>query len=483
MIEIRVQLHDPDDPIGHTWHADETREARDRVRAAVLNSGYTWPSAPVTVTLSPPARLSAVAGGDLALACAVLTAAGLLHTGHLGQTVLVGDLALNGQLRPVRGVLPALLAARQAGLRHAIVPHAQLAEAALVPDLQVRGAERLSDVLAWLRDEHHPLPAPAAPAAASDPQQLADLAEVHGQPDAVRALEVAAAGGHHLLLLGPAGSGTTLLARCLPGLLPDLSGDQALEVTAIHSQAGTLTPEAPLITRPPLVSPHHSTSVPALLGGGSGVAKPGAISRAHHGVLHLDSAGEFGPSRLESLRTALEDGEIRLARRDGIARYPTKFLLLLTTAACPCGRSEQQCSCSPHTRRRYLARLSGPLLDRIDLRVRLRSTPPGSGPSADNTALVRARVEHARHRAAARWATHGWRTNAEVPAELLRREFGLPRHVTAELDRALTTGAITKRGADRTVRVAWTLADMSCVDQPGSDHIAEALAFRDRRPT
>jgi magnesium chelatase family protein len=456
-------------------------ETVERLRAAVCNSDLAWPTAPVTVTLSPPARLPAVAG-DLALACAVLAAAGLLPTGRLGQTVLVGDLGLDGQIRPVRGVLPALLAAWRAGLRQAIVPRAGLAEAGLVPGLRVRGAERLSDVVAWLRDEQHTLPAPGAPATAPDPQDGSDLSDVRGQPEAVRALEVAAAGGHHLLLVGLPGSGATMLASRLPGLLSDLSGQQALEVTAIHSLAGTLTAEAPLITRPPFIDPHHSTSAPALVGGGVGVAKPGAVSRAHCGVLFLDEAAEFAPRCLEALRTAVEEGEIRLARRDGVARYPARFQLVLASPPCPCARSESDCSCSPHARRRYLARLSGPLLDRVDLRVRLRPAPPPGapdGPVPEGTAVVRERVRAARQRAAHRWADDGAATNAEVPATVLRD--ALPNPVIGQVDRALSVGALTRCGAERVLRVAWTLADLAGLDRPGDDQIAEALAFRDRR--
>jgi magnesium chelatase family protein len=296
---------------------------------------------------------------------------------------------------------------------------------------------------------------------------------------------VAAAGAHHLLFVGAPGTGKTMLARRLPGLLPQLTHEQALEVTAIHSIAGTLSPESPLITTPPFVAPHHSTSVPALVGGGVGLAKPGAISKAHHGVLFMDEACEYGPHRLEALRTALEEGEIRLARRDGVARYPARFQLILATNPCPCAPPrELDCSCSPHARRRYLARLSGPMLDRVDLRVRMRpitamSLAEQSQP--ESTVSVRARVAAARQRAAARWADRGWRTNAEVPGPVLRRDFALPRSATALLDRGLASGAVTARGADRCIRVAWTLSDLASLDRPGPDQVAAALEFRDRR--
>jgi magnesium chelatase family protein len=276
-----------------------------------------------------------------------------------------------------------------------------------------------------------------------------------------------------------------MLARRLPGLLPALSEEQALEVTAVHSIAGLLAPDAPLISTPPFVAPHHSTSVPGLVGGGSGVAKPGAISQAHHGVLFMDEACEFGPNRLEALRTALEEGEVRLARRDGVARYPANFQLVLATNPCPCAPPrELDCTCSPHERRRYIGRLSGPLLDRVDLRVRMRPITAMSGAEVsppESTATVRARVDKARARAAKRWQKYGWRTNAQAPGPILRREFALPRKVTALLDRVLNTGAVTARGADRCLRVAWTLSDLAAADRPAADHVAAALEFRDRR--
>lgn len=472
------------------------RETVERARAAVRNSGLPWPTEIVIVTASSqlPGNPSLL---DLAVACAVLAADDQLPADEMARTVFVGGLGLDGSIRAVHGVLPALLAARRVGIDRAIVPASNLPEAALVAGLGVFGANKLADVAAEFRGDRGHLASPTKRTLVTDPAvgttsctasdaevDAPELPSQAGQPEAVRAVEVAAAGGHHLLLVGRPGTGRSLHARLLHHLRPALTDDEALEVTAIHSVAGRLQPGAPLVTTAPFITPHCSMSLPALVGGGTGLAKPGAISHAHRGILFLDEACEFAPDRLEALRTALEEGEIRLARRDGVVRYPAQFQLVLATTLCPCGQSEQDCGCSPQARRRFLARITGPLLDRVDVRVRLNtpdSSVPGF-PTAEDGAILRARVHAARSRAAQRWAAHGGSVNADVPASTFTNaEFRLARRVTAPLDRALEIGALSARGGVRTLRVAWTLADLAGLIRPGRDEITEALDFRDRR--
>jgi magnesium chelatase family protein len=416
---------------------------------------------------------------DVALAAAVLAADRQVSSDRLEKAVLLGELALDGRIRPVRGVLPAVIAAKQDGWPRVVVPMENLAEAALVDGIDVRGARTLRQVQHWLEGAGQLEISAGADIDESDDGP--DLADVIGQPQARYAVEVAAAGGHHLMLTGAPGIGKTMLAHRLPGLLPPLSEEESLEVTAIHSVAGLLSAATPLIRRPPLVAPHHTASVAALIGGGSGMARPGAASRAHRGVLFLDECAEIGARALEALRTPLEEGEVRLARRDGVAVYPARFQLVLAANPCPCAPADpRDCICAGAVKRRYLGKLSGPLLDRIDLRIQMYRVRKGAltADAGESTAVVRDRVVRARAVAAERWKPYGVRTNAEVSGALLRQHFRLDGQTMRPLRQALDKGLLSIRGVDRTLRVAWTVADLGGHDRPGVDDVCVAMGFR-----
>ena len=455
------------------------QEARDRVRAAITNCGATWPMSRLTLALSPATLPKTGSLYDIALACAVLSANRKKPWHRLEKTVLLGELALDGRIRPVQGVLPAVLAAKKQGWPAIVVPVGNLAEASLVDGIEVLGVATLRQLHQWL-DGGTGLDG-RVDRTATESQPVSDLAEVVGQTQARFAVEVAAAGAHHLMLTGPPGVGKTMLAQRLPGLLPDLSAAEALEVTAIHSVAGLLSEDMPLITRPPFIAPHHSSSVTALVGGGSGLARPGAISRAHRGVLFLDECAEIGSSVLEALRTPLEEGEIRLARRDGVVSYPARFLLVLAANPCPCAPADAvNCICRAMQKRRYQAKLSGPLLDRVDLRVPMHTVRAGAfaAEQSESSADVRARVAAARAAAAQRWRSHGFTTNAEVSGAVLRTGFCLGTAAMAPLKTALDRGLLSIRGAHRLMRVAWTVADLAGRASPSPDDVSIALSFR-----
>ncbi len=474
------------------------QEARDRVRAALAHCGVPVPQHRVTVNLTPAALPKSGSGFDAGIAVAVLAAAGDLDAASARRTVHVGELGLDGRLRPVPGVLPVVLAAVRAGFERVVVPHANLHEARLVPGAQVVGATGLADVLRLhgadvAEEDPPPSPVPLPPRAVTAGRDAhvpdtpdPDLADVVGQEAGRHALEVAAAGGHHLLLTGPPGAGKTMLASRLPGLLPDLDDDDAVEVTAVHSVAGTFDPSRGLVRRPPFESPHHSASAASVIGGGSGLAGPGAASRAHHGVLFLDEAPEFARTVVEALRQPLESGRLVLSRARGTVVLPARFQLVLAANPCPCGWAVGQgrgCTCAPSALMRYQDKLSGPLLDRVDLQVELFGVGAHQvrrGEPGEPTAVVAERVRAARAAQRERWAGTGWKLNGSAPGPALRSRWRLAPATTAFLDRELERGALTLRGYDRVLRVAWTLADLAGAAVPDADHCGTALTMRQR---
>jgi len=475
------------------------RETRDRVRAAMVNSKLGWPGRKITVGLSPAGLPKYGSGNDLAIAVAILAAWGRApqtrdpapHADDAPpmavppQAVFLAELGLDGRLRPVRGVLPAAVAAAEAGFDLIVVAAASRDEAALVPGVRVIAADWLADVAAWLRGGPEPTAAEITDSAEAEPGQRGpkkDLADVVGCYGARRALEVCAAGGHHLALFG-SGPSTTMLTERLSGIMPDLDLTAALEAAAVRSVAGELPPGSRLITRPPYVAPHHTATVPAIVGGGrNGRIWPGAVSLAHRGILLLGQAPEFHRDVLGAVGQTLGAGEALITRQAMITRFPARFTLVLTADSCPCANAEGDCDCSPAARRRHQGRLPQQLLDRVHLRVTIprpsRARMQQDARSADNTAVVAERVAAARDRAARRLAGTPWRANAEIPGVELRRSFALQPAVLAIVEQAVSSGQLSSRGADGVIRVAWTLADLAGRPRPTANEAGEALALR-----
>jgi magnesium chelatase family protein len=459
-------------------------ESRDRIRAAFRQSGLTFPPGRVTVNLVPTALPKAGSGLDLGIAVAIAATRIELPPQTLARHLLVGELGLDGALHPVRGALALIQAARIAALPQAILPIGNLAEAAMHPEIGVLGAESLSRVIAYLRGETQlRTEPPKLPSRASGRLEL-DLADVRGQEGARRALELAAAGGHNLLMLGPPGSGKTLLARRLPGILPPLSRDQALEVTRIHSVAGALG-DCPILEHPPFRAPHHTTSDVGMTGGGRPL-RPGEISLAHCGVLFLDEFPEFRRPVLEALRQPLEEGRVRIVRSHGTLDIPARFQLVAAMNPCPCGYHgdpNRECRCDDALVRRYRARLSGPLLDRIDLCVAVPPVPwlemlPASA-TAETSARVAQRVLEARDRQRRRLAGTGVRSNAELPDHEIRRSCAVDSPGLEILERAVKRLGLSMRACTRILKVARTAADLAGAEKISVPHLAEAIGYRE----
>lgn len=494
LVDVEVDLHQglpgvtivglPDTAVG---------EARDRARSAIVNSRCAWPEGRITVALSPAALHKRGSTLDLSIAVGILARSGAVPADAVRDLVCIGELGLDGRVRALPGIVVASLAALRAGLTRVVVPQANADEARLVPGLDVIGVMSLRHLVALLRDEPYDIDGEHQPqvTATREPNDLVpqepsahpDMADVRGQATARVAMEIAAAGGHHMALIGPPGVGKTLLAERLPGLLPPLATQEALEVTAIHSVAGRLASGVGLVRCAPFEAPHHTTTHAAMIGGGGHVPHAGLVSLAHRGVLFLDEAPEFNPRVLDSLRQPLESGTVVVARAGFSLRFPARFQLVLAANPCPCGQAGPRggCTCSTVVRTRYLARLSGPLLDRIDLRLDLPRPSRAellTEVAPEPSSIVAARVQEARERTRHRLRGLPWQVNADVPGPVLRREHPGTPEAMSLLSGALERGSLSARGADRVLRVAWTIADLSAVPRPDGEHVHAALTLR-----